>query len=79
MNQKIRPSRKLHVMTAIVVVLLLAASFGVRLASTSERAEVPAPRPFLVTELEIPAGATPANGMSSFARSMARAWPRPRP
>jgi hypothetical protein len=65
MKQRIRHSKRLHVITAIFVVLLLAASLGVRLASTSERAGVPAPRPFSVTELKIP----------HWSHNNARSWP----
>jgi len=69
MSERIRSSKKLHVITAIGVVLLLAASLGVRLAARpdsvagrkpalSEAAtagsEVPAPRTFDMTDLEIP-------------------------
>jgi len=69
MRERIRSSRKIHVITAIVVVLLLAASLGVRLAARPDRAAgsspalseaeatgtvVSAPRPFRMTDLEIP-------------------------
>jgi hypothetical protein len=65
MSERIRPSKKLHVITAIAIVVLLAASLGVRLAARSDNsgspskmeagdALVPAPRPFDMTELEIP-------------------------
>ena len=61
MSERIRSSKKIHVITAIVVVMLLAASLGVRLAAKSDRAvaeagdsAVPAPLPFRVAELEIP-------------------------
>jgi len=65
MNKRISTSRKLHVISAIVVVLLLAASLGVRLAAKPDRSpalseretsgtSVPAPRPFDMTDLEIP-------------------------
>jgi len=69
MNSRIRPSRRLQVTLAILVPLLLAASLGIRFASTSAlgagRSQVPAPRPFQVTELEIP----------HWSHSNAREWP----
>jgi len=56
MNERIHASRKTHVIAATVVLVLLAASLGVRLAARSDRAtgRIPAPRPFVVTDLEIP-------------------------
>jgi hypothetical protein len=80
MNERILPSRKLHVILAVAVVVLLAASLGVRLAATSDRdsaravalteteslaASVPPPRPFDVAELEIP----------HWSHNKAREWP----
>ena len=57
MRERIRSSRKLHVITGIGVVLLLAASLGVRLAARPDSAKgsaVPAPRAFDMTDLKIP-------------------------
>jgi len=69
MRERIQSSRKIHVITATVVLLLLAASLGVRLVAKADRAAgrspalskaeasgtgVPDPRPFLMTDLEIP-------------------------
>ncbi len=56
MSERIHSSRKIHVLTAIAIVVLLAASLGVRLAARPDldSAVVPAPRPFDITELEIP-------------------------
>jgi hypothetical protein len=56
MNERIHASRKTHVIAATVVLVLLAASLGVRLAARSDRTagRIPAPRPFVVTDLEIP-------------------------
>jgi hypothetical protein len=69
MRERIHSSRKIHVMTAMVIVVLMAASLGVRLAARSDRTTgsgpslseaeatgnlVPAARPFRVAELEIP-------------------------
>jgi hypothetical protein len=67
MNERIHASRKTHVITATVVLVLLAASLGVRLAARSDRAagRIPAPRPFVVTDLEIP----------HWSHQNARQWP----
>jgi hypothetical protein len=69
MRERIRSSNRLHVVTAIGIVLVLAGSLAVRLAANSDRAPatkpslsevapasglVPAPRPFEITDLEIP-------------------------
>jgi len=57
MKERIHSSRKIHVIAAITVVLLLAASLGVRLAARPDRAAgsvVPDPLPFQITDLEIP-------------------------
>jgi hypothetical protein len=69
MKENLRPSRKLHVIAATAVVVLLAASLGVRLAAIpgsvagnsralanveSTGTAVPAPQPFRMTDLEIP-------------------------
>lgn len=69
MRERIGFSKKLHVITAIGAVLLLAASLGVRLAARPDSATgtspslsqtetigtaVPAPRTFAMTDLEIP-------------------------
>ena len=67
MSEIIRSSRKVHVITATVVLVLLAASLGVRLVAKSDRAGTrgPAPRPFLITDLEIP----------HWSHQKARQWP----
>jgi hypothetical protein len=65
MNPRIRPSKRIHVITATVVLVLLATSLGLRLVARSDRSEVPAPRPFLVTDLEIP----------HWSHQKAREWP----
>ena len=81
MSEKIHSSKKIHVITATVVLLLLAASLGVRLAAKPDRAAgttspslskaetsgtgVPDPRPFLMTDLEIP----------HWSHQNARQWP----
>jgi hypothetical protein len=60
MSERIRSSKRLHIIAAVGIVLLLAASLGVRLAAKSDRAPetpdslVPAPEPFEITDLEIP-------------------------
>jgi len=54
LSERIRSSRRVHVITAIAVVVLLAASLGVRLAANNDGSPVPQPRSFRIADVPIP-------------------------